>query len=231
MNHAVDTATIVSQSLRGHGIAASGSAWPQHWAFDPTVPVFAYDVAKASALLDAAAVKERTMPEGRRGRFRFTCIFPENFALWERLGLHVQRDLAQIGIDMQLETLSVNEFNRRIGEADFDAVLTEFVVGNSPSRPYFFWHSQSRRNVWGYASAAMDQALDGIRRADTEAEYRQAFRQFQLETLNSPPAIFLVLGETTRAVSNRFHVIAPPGSDILPTIGEWRAAEVGRMTN
>ena len=231
MNHAINRELMVDQSLRGHGIAASGSVWPQHWAFDPNLPPFTYDVAKASALLDSAGVTERRMSNGQSARFRFTCLFPENFALWERLGLHVQRNLAEVGIDMQLETLPVDEFNRRIGEADFDAVLTEFVVGNSPSRPYFFWHSQSSRNVWGYASAGMDQALDGMRRATTEAEYRQAFRQFQVENMENPPAIFLLLGETTRAVSKRFEVVAPAGSDILPTIGDWRPATAARFSN
>lgn len=231
MNHAVDRASIVTRALRGHGIAASGSAWPPHWAFDESVPSFTYDVGRASALLDSASLKEVKMPDGKSARFRFTCIFPENFALWERLGLQVQRNLAEVGIDMQLETLSVNEFNRRIADANFDAVLTEFVVGNSPSRPYFFWHSQSRRNVFGYSNPAMDRALDGIRRASSDSDYRKAFREFQVENIDNPPAIFLILGETTRAVSKRFHVIAPPGSDILPTIGDWRPADPARTAN
>ena len=231
MNLAVDRATIVNQSLRGHGIAASGSAWPQHWAFDHTMPTFDYDVAKASALLDSAALKEVKTADGRSARFRFTCILPENFALWERLGLQVQRNLAAVGIDMQFETLSVNDLNARIASGDFDAVLMDFVVGNSPSRPYFFWHSQSRRNMWGYSNQAMDRALDGMRRATNDEEYREAFRRFQFENVDDPPAIFLILGETTRAVSKRFQVVAPPGTDILPTIGDWRPAEPPRIAN
>jgi ABC-type transport system substrate-binding protein len=163
----------------------------------------------------------------------FACILPENFALWERMGLQVQRDLADIGVDMQLEMLSVNEFNERIATGNFDAVLMEFVVGNSSSRPFTFWYSQSRTNMWGYKNPSMDKALDGIRRASTDTEYREAFRQFQVASLDSPPAIFVALGETTRAVSKRFKVIARPGTDILPTIADWRLADddVARTTN
>ena len=135
--------------------------------------------------------------------------------MWERMALMVQRDLAEIGVDMQLESVPFDEFNQRIAAGDFDAVLTEFVVGNSTSRPFTFWYSQSKRNPWGYKNPDIDSAFDRIRRAANDAEYREAFRAFQLEALDNPPAMFLALGETARAVSKRFQVVAPPGSDIL----------------
>ena len=36
---------------------------------------------------------------------RFVCLIPENFQLWERLALMVQRDLAEIGVDLALEAV------------------------------------------------------------------------------------------------------------------------------
>jgi hypothetical protein len=42
--------------------------------------------------------------------------------------------------------------------------------------------------------------------------------------LDDPPAIFLALGENTRAVSRRFQVLSPARSDILFTIADWHAA-------
>ena len=164
-------------------------------------------------------------------RFHFTCILPENFALWERIALMVQRDFAEIGIDMRLETVSVDDFNRRIGTGTYEAVLNEFVVGNNTSRPYTFWHSKSRRNLWGYNNPLMDSAFDRIRQASTDVEYRRAFRAFQIEGMDNPPAVFLALGEVSRAVSKRFEVAAQPGSDILHTIADWRLAEPARAGN
>ena len=38
------------------------------------------------------------------------------------MALIVQRNLSQIGVDMQLETMPIDEFNRRIATGDFDAV-------------------------------------------------------------------------------------------------------------
>ena len=39
---------------------------------------------------------------GQPSNLKFTCLIPENFQLWERLALMVQRDLAEIGVDMAL---------------------------------------------------------------------------------------------------------------------------------
>jgi ABC-type transport system substrate-binding protein len=156
---------------------------------------------------------------------RFTCLIPENFALWERIGLLVQRNLAAIGVDMTLEALPAEQFNERIASGDFDAVLVDLIVGNTASRPFTFWYSDSPQNVWGYQNPKTDFALDQLRRAPDESTYRQAFRNFQLESLQAAPAIFIALGETARAVSKRFQVVAPPGSDIVRTIADWRLAQ------
>jgi peptide/nickel transport system substrate-binding protein len=234
LNYAVDRSAIVQQGFKDHAKPESGSAWPQHWAYDPNVPVYSYEPERASALLDSAAAPTTSQSDRNRppARFHFTCIFPEGFPLWERIGLLAQRNFSAIGVDMTLEALSVQDFNRRIMAGDFDAVLSEFVVGNTPARNFALWHSASKMNVWGYRNPELDTALDAIRRAANDAEYRAAFRQSQLAVFDNPPAVFLALGETSRAVSKRFRVMAPAGSDILPTIADWHLGDYSpRATN
>jgi peptide/nickel transport system substrate-binding protein len=235
LNYAIDRAAIVDQAFKGHAIPASGPAWPEHWAYDPTVPAYSYDTGKASALLDSAGLPAARSIGGSDlppARLRFECLLPEGFALWEHIGLLVQRSLSEIGVDMSLTTLPVTRFNGRIGSGDFDAILSEFIVGNSPSRPFTFWYSTSKQNVFGFKDPNLDRAWDGIRWAANQTEYRNAFREFQMASTDSAPAIFIALGETTRAVSKRFQVIAPAGSDILHTIADWRlAGDSPRITN
>src|SRR5687768_1457932 len=186
LNYSVNRAAIVAQALKGQGRPESGSAWPQHWAYDPEVPTYVYEPQRGTALLDAAGIPPLVADvQSIRApaRFRFTCIFPEGFPLWEKIGLLAQRDFSAIGVDMTLQTVSVKEFNARIASGDFDAVLSEFIVGNSPSRPFTFWYSNSTQNMWGYHNPEVDAALLGIRRASSETEYRDAFRDFQLSVL------------------------------------------------
>jgi peptide/nickel transport system substrate-binding protein len=234
LNYAVNRATLVDRALRGRGRASSGPTWPLHWAYDLTVPEFSYDPARAVALLDAAGLPPLSRSSNSNNapsRMHFTCLIPDSFALWERMALIVQKDLARVGVDMRIESMPFSEFNKRIVAKDFDAVMLEFIVGNSPSRPYGFWHSGSKQNFWGVQNQGIDLALDGIRRATNETKYREEFRNFQLQSLDDSPAIFLALGETARAVSKRFQVIAPANTDILPTIGDWRPTDEAERTN
>jgi ABC-type transport system substrate-binding protein len=225
LNYAVDRTAIVEQAFKGRGTVAHAPAWPLHWAFDGSVPGFPYDPARASALLDASAPSPPAPRDGNRaapGRLRFTCLLPETFALWERMALMVQRSLADIGVDMQLEGVSFEEFNRRIAVGSYDAVLMETIAGLGASRPYVFWRSGSKRNFSGYRSPAVDEALDGIRYAANDREYREAFHGFQLAVMDDPPAIFLAWGQTARAVSRRFDVQPSPGGNVFATINAWR---------
>ena len=227
LNYAINRDTLIERALSNRGQVVSGPVWPLHWAFDASVPNYSYDPSRATALLDAAGVQSHQDAgrSGAPGRIHFTCLVPENFDLWERMALIVQRDLAAIGVDMRLESLPFEEFNHRIAVGDFDAVVMELVVGNTPSRPYTFWSSRSAQNFWGYQNGELDRALSDLRRASDDLDYKNAFRRVQVESLGDPPAIFLALGQITRAVSRRFEVVAPPNTDILPSIPDWHLAD------
>jgi len=221
LNYAVNRASIVKQAFRSHAVAASTPAWPLHWAYDASIPGYAFDPERATASLERAL-------KGKSGanapRLAFVCLIPENFQLWERLALMVQRNLAEIGVDMALESMPLPQFNQRIAEGNFDAVLMEMVSGTSVSRPFFFWRSSGLANFSGYNNPSLDTALEDIRRADGDDHYREAFHRFQQAALDNPPAIFLAWGEITRAVSRRFDVVKAPGGDIRMTISDWRLA-------
>jgi peptide/nickel transport system substrate-binding protein len=228
LNFAVDRQAILSQVLKSRGVIAHGPVWPLHWAYDPTVPGYTYDPVRAAAILDVAFGRSRTktvqVPSQVPSRFHFTCLLPENFPLWERMALLVQKELFDVGIDMKLESLPAQEFTRRIGSGDFEAVFMEFIGGPSISRPYVFWHSASSRNFSGYHDPVVDQALDTVRRAPDDETYRTGVRALQQGMIADPPGIFLAWGQTARAVSRRFQVAATPNGDILGSVRSWRLA-------
>jgi peptide/nickel transport system substrate-binding protein len=230
LNYAIDRSAIMDQVFKGRGLAASTPMWPQHWANDVNLPNYTYDPARAVALLEAAGLglnKSKTNPHLPPSRLRFTCIVPTNVVSFEPLALMVQRNLSQIGVDMQLEAASLDELNHRFILGDFDAVLLYAVAGNSAGRPYALWYSTSKQNYPGYQDEQVDQAFDLLRGAKSDDATREAFHQLQARFLEDPPAIFLAFTETTRAVSGRFQPGAPPGSDPFKTISEWRLANSG----
>jgi peptide/nickel transport system substrate-binding protein len=224
LSYAVDRATIVQRAFYGHGTVANGPVWPLHWAYDPAVPGYTYDPARAAASLNKAIGPGRQTAGLQSSNLSFVCLIPENFQLWERLALMVQRDLAEIGVNMELEAVPAEKFSRRLTDGDFDVVLMEMISGFSVSRPFAFWHSSGLHRFSGYQNESVDSALEDIRRADGDTEYRQAFGRFQKAIFDDPPAIFLAWGETARAVSRRFDVVKAPGGDIRMSIGDWKLA-------
>ena len=55
--HAIDIPAIVREVLQGYGAIANGQFPPGSWAFDPAVKPYAYDPARAKALLAEAGWK------------------------------------------------------------------------------------------------------------------------------------------------------------------------------
>ena len=81
-------------------------------------------------------------------------------------------------------------------------------------------------------SPLIDAALDRIRHAPSDDEYRQGVTALQHAIVDDPPAIFLAWGERARAVSRRFDVPVPEdGRDVLSTLRLWRTAVDQRATN
>jgi len=103
-------------------------------------------------------------------------------------------------------------------------------LGPSFFRQYSFWHSGSPYNWGHYSNPKVDAALDAIKTAQTEDEYKAGAAAFQNSIIEDPPAIFLAWSERARAVSTRFDVHSEPGRDILSTLRLWRPVAAPNST-
>jgi peptide/nickel transport system substrate-binding protein len=204
LNYAVDRQALIAVGFQGHATPADGPVWPFHWAYDAESPRFRYD------------------PKPLNAPLRFTCLFVE--PSHERLGLVLQRQLQEIGVEMTLQELPVDEVGDRVAKQDFDAILVDVGAAPTLHRAFLFWYSGSPYNYAKSSSNRIDAALDGIRRSADDTEYRQMVGAFQQAMIDDPPAIFLAWSERARAVSTRFSVEAEPGQDILRTLRLWRPA-------
>ena len=237
LNAAVDRPELIRTVLKGRGLPASGPLWPRHWAVDGSIPGFTFDPAVATSTLDAAGVKTPTKgPDGHLpARLRFVCLVPQNFAIVERLALAVQKQLYDIGVDMQVEAVSPDNYNVRIRNGDFDAVFVDLIGGPTFARPYQFWRSPGELkglNVFGYHNTEADRWLDALRFAPDEAAIRSAASQAQRVMREDPPALFLIWNERTRAISRRFNVPGDGSRDPLYTLRLWSVnPEFRRTTN
>ena len=224
LTEAVDREAIVKDALRGRGRPAYGPLWPEHWAYTARPPSPSFQPATARLRLDSAGLPVRKDLSGAMpSRFAFTCLVYADDPRFERVALMVQKQLAEIGVDMRLEPIKQADLAQRTSTGDFDAFLIQ-MAGRSLSWVYTFWHSpaDARLMMTGYTAA--DSVLDRIRRSTSDAEIQAGVGDLTRVFEEDPPAIFLAWQVQSRAVSTRFDVRPEPNRDILANIWQWRPA-------
>ena len=208
LNMAIDRASLIEKALYGSGEPSAGPLYPKYWAYDSSVPTYSFDPVAASALLNTAGYPiepgDRTKASAR---FRFTCVLPQDFPVWEKVALEVQRDLFNVGVDMQFKVVSLDEFSTRIRGGDFEAAFISMSSGPTPARPYVWWRSARRfkgGNVFGYENAEAERLFEILLRSTNEAAIRSASSKLQRVFYEDPPAIFIAWDKRARAISRRF---------------------------
>jgi peptide/nickel transport system substrate-binding protein len=208
LNAAIDREAVVREALNGHGIPSSGPIPPRHWALDAHAPKLSFDPKLAANL--------------SRRRLRFTCLVPTD-SVYERIALVVKRQLAAVSVDMQVEERTQDQLFQVGQDSNFDALLIDVVSGPSVFRSYRHLYSGVPFVPKPMGRPQIDSALDRIRHASSDDDYRNAVTDFQRTIVDDPPELFLAWGERARAVSRRFDVPVPEdGRDILSTLRLWR---------
>ena len=220
LSYAIDRPTIVQQGLRSYGVPSEGPLWTKYWAVPPDMHGFTYDPKRAVELLGPS-----------KQPLRFVCLVAPD-SIDERIALEVKRQLAAIGVDMNVEGVSREEIFKRASSGDFEAAAVERISGPTAFRPYLVWHSNAPFNFGKFGSQTLDAALDRMKEASDEASMRSAVLGVHQAFMDDPPAIFLAWSVRARAVSNRF-VIPPlePGRDVLATLRLWRPSADNRYAS
>ncbi len=91
----------------------------------------------------------------------------------ERVLLPFMRNLAELGIDMQIRRVDASQYVNRMRSRDFDMTTATWGQSNSPGNEQReYWHSSSAdspgsRNYIGLRDPAIDKLVEGLIRADS----------------------------------------------------------------
>jgi peptide/nickel transport system substrate-binding protein len=228
INEAIDKNAIVADGLHGRARPASGPIWPEYWAASKTVAGPHLDLESARRRLKDAGYPMTPGDSDRPpSRMRIRCLVWADDARLVRTALLLQKQLSEIGIDLQLQPARLNQMVPQLTTGQFDTFLFEMGNARTLSFVYMFWHSPehgtSTYNFTGYRAA--DTTLDAIRRATSDDEIRTRTAELQRIFTSDPPAVFLAWQTTTRAVSAAFSIPREPGRDILYSIWQWKPAD------
>lgn len=131
---------------------------------------------QAYALLQQAGYKivdDRLVnSEGEPLTFEFMLVQAD----FERVLLPFKRNLASLGIEMNLRRIDASQYVNRLRSRDFDMVVSSFPQSNSPGNEQReYWHSSSAdnpgsRNLMGITDPAIDALVEGLIVADNRED-------------------------------------------------------------
>jgi peptide/nickel transport system substrate-binding protein len=226
----VDRQNILDRAMRGRGRLVDAPIWPNHWAYEPHEQKWSYSPEAARLRLDRAGFHVR--PASRAGeikrRFKLRCLVFNEEPQYERIALMIQRQLLDVGIELEIELADLKTIAARAAKGSFDTYLMRLNAGRSMDFTYRAWRSNLPPHLLmqdsGYTGA--DDALDQLRSSITESEIRAAVQRLAARFYEDVPAVFISWLEVTRAVNTRFDV-GETSEDPLFNVRHWRPVAGG----
>ena len=120
IGYAIDRDKIVKDLLSGQATVANAVLPPQSWAYSPG-HTYTYDPAKAKQLLKEAGYNNEPI------NFRFGA----GNAATNQYAQVVQSSLADVGLNVQIETLEVNVIRQQLAQGQFQMYTGAWIGGNT----------------------------------------------------------------------------------------------------
>jgi peptide/nickel transport system substrate-binding protein len=220
--YAINREEIVQYVLYGLGTVISGP-FPSHlWYYNPNVKPLPYDPQKARQLLAEAGWKDSD-GDGvldKDGKpFRFKLITNSGNDTRRDVGVLVQRQLRELGVDVTLEIYEWSVFLKNfINARHFDACILGWALSPDPD-DYQIWHSSQIEkgfNFVSYKNPEVDRLWEeGRREYDVEKRKKIYWRIHELMAEDQPYTfLFSPLGIS--ALQKKFVLVeeGPPGQKI-----------------
>jgi peptide/nickel transport system substrate-binding protein len=204
IGYAIDREAIVKYLRRGLAQPAVGVVPPASWAFKADTFQFAYDPARARALLDAAGFPDPD-GDGPRPRLRLTLKVSTN-EFYRLQAAVIQQDLARVGIELDVRSYEFATLAQDVARGNFQLVTLQWVGISDPDMLRRVFHSNqvppNGFNRGFYQSAEVDRLIDQATAARDDAERVALYGQVQQLVAEDAPYISLWY-KTNFAVGSR----------------------------
>ena len=176
--HAVNREMLLNIAYRGVGQVANGPVPPSSWAYNPETPAPQYDPELAKQKL-----AECGQPDG------FAMVLKvANTPLGQLVTQLIQAQLAEVGIEVEIQTLEFGALLQAGSENDFDALSLGWSGRIDPDgniEPIF--HSQGAFNYGRYNNPEVDRLIEEGRQATDRSERTRIYQELT-EIINEDAA-------------------------------------------
>jgi peptide/nickel transport system substrate-binding protein len=174
--YATDRETLVRTLLRGQARVAEGLLPPGNWAFESNTQRYAYDPARAEALLDQAGYPRKGDPHlGTRLKLTIKTSTDQSVRLLAEV---LQDQWRRVGIDLELQPLEFATLYADITRGNFQIYTLRWVGANNDPDIFEYVFSSKKippagANRGRYRNAQLDALVDQAR-VESDREKRKA---------------------------------------------------------
>jgi peptide/nickel transport system substrate-binding protein len=212
--YATDRAAMIRYLLRGQARAAYSLLPANHWAYDPDLPRYDYDPARAERMLDAAGL--RRGPDGVRVRLTLKTSTDASARLVAEV---IAEEWKRIGVALELRSLEYGTFYSDITRGSFQLFTSRWVGGNNDPDIFEYVFSSKKfppegANRGHYRNPKLDVLLDAAR-VETGREKRKGIL-WEIQKIVAEDEPYLLLWYLDNICVHRERltdVRIPPGGD------------------
>ncbi len=232
ISHAIDRDAMVKNILRnlGYPLAAPYTRAPGPFKVEGVTP-YAFDLAKANALLDEMGLSKRNSDgfrvddQGREVSFVINTNTGNN--LRETQCEFIRADLQKVGIKVNVLFLEFNLLVDKLDVSfDWEAIVMGFTGGQDPHDGSNMWFSTGRNHMWWpeqkTPSFPWEKRIDEIFTqavAEFDIEKRKAlYREWIGIIEREQPMIYLTNTERVAALRNKFGNVFPSPAPQYPVL-------------
>lgn len=139
--HGIDREAIIEHKFKGHARPSTGMLAPDHWAYEPDVATYDYDVEEAKRLLDEAGYPD---PDGDGPQPRFELEFKVSASKFRKsLAQLMSHQLQRVGIEVTVRSYEWGTFFHDVKSRNFAMTTLQWPSVLDPSLYTWIFHSDN----------------------------------------------------------------------------------------
>jgi peptide/nickel transport system substrate-binding protein len=232
---AINRKGIIDKYLLGNAVLTDVPVNPDSWLYDDQEVNSSYSKTNAQNLLKEAGFADSNNDKILERKYddvtqtlNFTLITNSENEFRQKAALEIKKNLEEVGIAVEVKTMSFEEMKNAIATKKYDAVLTGYNLSPNQDLNFAFHSSQiaSGKNFMSYSNLDMDNWLYQAFTSTDDNTRKEAYNKIQKTFRDEVPCVSLFFRESAIVVRDKVKgEISPDAMNPYKNIQNWFIAK------